>query len=145
MLLRSTPDISAAGAFQFATGLPLGVALLRQIHCPPPNTAVNQEQMANGKRQVSPPRPPVPFPLNAVTENQHACAGLENAVDGFMGSLCRASLPQWHGADVVVGGSAGAGGSGGGAQAGGSPALSWNHVGEWSPSILYRLSTCRVY
>lgn len=57
-------------------------------------------------------------------------SGVENAVDGFVGSLCRYSLPQWHGTDVIVGGGgSGAGGAGGG-QGGGSPALGWNHVGE---------------
>lgn len=58
--------------------------------------------------------------------------GVENAVDGFMGSLCRYSLPQWHGTDVVVGGGGpGAGGAGAlGGSGGGSPAIGWNHVGE---------------
>lgn len=78
------------------------------------------------KLQPPPPLPPPPPPTSFPFHDP----GVENAVDGFMGSLCRFSLPQWHGTDVIVGsGGAGAGGPGGG-QGGGSPALGWNHVGE---------------
>ncbi|CAM9634277.1 unnamed protein product, partial [Ectocarpus sp. 13 AM-2016] len=67
--------------------------------------------------------------------------GVENALDGFVGSLCRFSLPQWHGTDVVLGGGASSGGAGAGVHGGGSPALGWNHVGtlESVLQVVHRL------
>ncbi|CAN0066640.1 unnamed protein product, partial [Choristocarpus tenellus] len=50
--------------------------------------------------------------------------GLENALDGLLGSLCRFSLPAWHGAEVVV-----SGGGTGRTRQGFSLAPGWTHVG----------------
>ena len=55
---------------------------------------------------------------------RNASTGVENAVDGFMGSLCHFSLPQWHGTANMMGL------TGGGGQGGTTTALTWNHVGE---------------
>ncbi|CAM9691580.1 unnamed protein product, partial [Discosporangium mesarthrocarpum] len=55
--------------------------------------------------------------------------GLENALDGFFGSLCRFALPSWHGTEVVTGGVHSHGGGLGRPVGGAGGTLGWTHMG----------------